>query len=653
MALNLPSDVATQQRFIPVTRQTDKIAATWRVFPDHAALMAAVAIERLNIADGMGIWTNGEPLKVVTEPVGSYRIWFIDSALINPVQRAAASNAWRGVLGNLSVTMMDDTGVMRAGSGAPANALGVTGDWYADYASGGLLRKNYVGSWDTIAGGVGPRIPAALLQLDPNIPQINQTFSDFMESRGTLPHTTYSFGTNAQAIPATTSIVINSLSALDTHFDEYQAGTGATTINGQMEVMPATFNSTNTEIAADKMILRATLDAGVEWEAKWWSQSDGNLSISLTAGATQLWNRIPSNRSDLASGTYPYRVGQVWFLYGRGSYVVTEMTPGTSFKIAALPGATTAGSLVYNAVVMTPIDSGTVTAAFSNSMTTMQFAPGALHTAIQPGYRVCVSTAQEVLMQSADVVVQTINHATGVVTLNRNMPVGVSMPVGTRFLFYPRIRGAQAWTKLGWNIYGPAVFHAVEADMENWAGLSETANSRNVNGSSAYNTLNAASPDYPWGDWRAIWWYGHTMGGSTPGTNEVDLEEGWANSTEGTRQFSTGVLGPGVGAVVYNKTDMGYSVSGNGKNLIPFSMVGDHKVAVIYTGTHTYHYLDDQLIHIRAYSWQTTRHIQLGVNMSKGWASASGAANLTIPIQTSHFTRSTQSIRYIKIWNEI
>lgn len=654
MALTLPSDLATSQSYIPLTKEPEKLPGTWLVFADHDALMAAVVKERANIAASLPIWREHQPLKVSTEPMGAFRLWHRDTSLINPGQQAAASNAWRVAMGNLEITLLNDDGRIYASSTTPEPELGATGDWFANYSTGQLLRKSYAGLWEVIAGGVGPRIPAALVEGNPNVPQIGQTFSAFMAAREKPPHTAFNFGTASSIPTAENGYSIKDLTDLAAHFDPLQAGTGATTLNSELQVFPPAFNAENTQITTDKLILRAKLNSGASWDGKVWSQSDGNKSISLAAGATQLWDRIPSNRSDLAVGTYNWRVGQVWCLYGKGAYVVSEMTPGTSFKLLALSGATTSGTLVYNSIVMTPIESAVATTSTSNTGTTIQFAPGALHANIQPGYRVMVSQSDRVARQAADVWVEAIDHASGLVTLNRNMPISNAMPAGSRFLFYPRISSGQIWSKEGWDIYGTTgVFHAEEFDVEICAGMTTSANTRNVNGYTAYNSLNTANPTMAWGYWAALWGYSHLMGGGSAGTNEIDYNEQWGSATEGFFQLSAGILGPGVGAVAYNKTDSGYSVSSTGKAILPFSMVGAHKIAFIYTGTNIYFYLDDVLVKIAAYNWQTTRYLQTAASLAFGWISSGGAGNLNVPVTTEHFTYATQAVKSLRIWHGV
>lgn len=619
------------------------------IFPDHDALVAAVVAERANIAAQQPVWADRQPLRVSTEPMAAFHLWHRDTSLINPIQQAAASNAWNIVLGNMQASLLNDDGQVFAGSSAPADTLGVTGDWYANYSTGQLLRKNYSNQWEVISGASGPRIPPELVENDPTVPQIGQTFTAYMASRERPPHTAVNFGTGATIPTAENGFAVKNLSDLAAIFDPLQAGTGATTLNSELQVYPPAFNSENTEIAADKLILRAKLNSGASWNGKVWSQSDGSKSLSLTAGATQLWDRIPV-RTDLAVGTYDWRNGQVWCVYGKGAYVTDQMNPGTSFKLIALSGAPTTGTMVYNSVVMTPIESAIATTSTSNTATEIQFAPNSLHTNIQPGYRVVVSQSDRVARQAADVWVQAIDHATGLVTLNRNMPISNSMPAGSRFLFYPRISAGQIWSKEGWDIAATDTFFATEFDVEICAGMSTTANTRNVNNNTAYNTLNNANPTVAWGLWSALWGYPHSMGGGSAGTNEMDFSEIWGSATEGFFQHSNGVLGPGVGAVTYNKTDSGYSVSGTGKNLVPFSMVGNHKVAFIYAGQKAYAYIDDVLVKIQSYQWQTARYIQIGMNVAFGWISSGGAANLNVPVTTQHFTYATQAIKSWRVW---
>lgn len=461
---------------------------------------------------------------------------------------------------------------------------------------------------------------------------------------GMTPETAYSFGWTAQVPWAHHGHAIRDLGQLAAHFNPLQDFTGATTINSELQVYQAAFNPLDHRIGGDGLGLWANLHSD-EWSVRTGSQVDGRLGWALN-GAPITWDQIPSMLLPYAG---EWRVGQLVALQNKGVYMVSELRPGEQLRLQKLLNSSGSGNFQYNLIAFLPIDTVTTTEPYTNPASTLVFAPGALPPTIRVGYRVAVVAGDEVVRNAADVWVAAIDHARGLVQLSRDLPFGV-LPAGQRYIFYPRITSGQVWTKRQWDITQPSAFFAAEFDITLFKGLDPAYESAGLSNASLWSRSAAAYPDAPVGAWPALWAYSADDGDASKvkGTSEIDFMELWVSSNSGMRIFSTGNVG---GQLAWARTGDGYSTTSNGKNRLPYSMAGDHKVALIYQNGRTYHYVDDVLVRIEDFQWTSQAPLQIGMNLAMGALTRGLAANLNFPFQVENFQRAHMDVKSLRIWH--
>lgn len=471
---------------------------------------------------------------------------------------------------------------------------------------------------------------------------MDQTFTQYIGSR--IPHTAYSFGTQASVPWAENGYAIRSLADLRASFNPLEDFTGAITINGELQVYSAAFNAPDHRLGTDRLGLWANLPGGA-WTVRVGSQPDSRLGWPLN-GTPIAWNRIPAALLPYAA---EWRVGQFVALQNFGIYYVAEIQPGVSVRLAPLQGSPATGEFLYNLIAFLPVDSATSIAPIDRSSTVLRFSPGALSPTIRVGHRVAATTTDTLVRNAADVFVTAIDHAAGIVQLNRALPLD-PIAAGRRFVFYPRITAGQVWSKRQWDITAPSAFLAVEFDIVLFEGLSPAFESMGISNAEGFARADASHPDAPFGAWPALWAYSADDGDRTKlrDTSEMDFMELWVSPNSGMKLFSTANIG---GTPAWNRTTGGYSLSGNGRNLVPASMAGAHKVAVVYTAQKTYHYLDDVLIRVEAFRWTSEAPIQIGMNMAMGSIQRGFAANLNFPFRPEHFQRAHLDIKGVRIWH--
>lgn len=477
----------------------------------------------------------------------------------------------------------------------------------------------------------------------PATPVEQQTFAQFIAGR--RPDTAYAFGSAAGRPHARQAYAIRSLDELARHFNPLQDFTGATTINSELQVYAPAFNAQDHRMAADHLALWANLHGG-EWTVHIGSQSDGRRGWPLD-GSPIAWDRIPAT---LLAHASQWRVGQLVALQHKGIYMVAELQPGVSLRLQRLLDSPASGSFQYNVAAFLPVDSATTIAASGPRSTTLRFAPGSLSPTVKPGHRVALLTSGSIVRNAADVQVTAVDAETGVVTLNRHVPVAQS-EAGQRYVFYPRITAGQAWTKRQWDITHPQAFFAVEFDIALFQGLDPAFDAGGIGAAPALAKVDATHPDAPFGAWPALWAYSADDGdrAKRKGTSEMDFMEVWVSPNSGMRLFSTGNVG---GEKEWMLLGDGYTASGNGKNKVPYSLAGPRKVAVVYHGGRTYHYLDDRLVRIERFRWASQAPIQIGMNMAMGSLARGLAANLNFPLRPENFQRARMDIKGLRVWHD-
>lgn len=480
-------------------------------------------------------------------------------------------------------------------------------------------------------------------QQGPAAPEAQQGFSQFIGDRA--PDTAYAFGAAAKPLPARNSHAIRNLDELARHFNPLQDFTRATTINSELQVYPPAFNAQDHRLAADHLGLWANLHGG-EWTVRLGSQPDGKRGWPLN-GDPISWDRIPASLVEHAS---EWRVGQLVALQNRGIYMVSELQPGVSLRLQRLHDSPDSGSFQYNVIAFLPMDSAVTREPSDNRSSTLAFAPGSLASTIKAGHRVAVLTGGSVVRNAADVQVRAIDHARGTVTLDRPLPVG-AFPAGQRYVFYPRITAGQAWSRRQWDITHPEAFLAVEFDITLFDGMDPAFESAGLSSGPALAAADAAHPDAPFGAWPALWAYSADDGdrAKRKGTSEMDFMEVWVSANSGMRLFSTGNVG---GDMAWARTGDGYSTTRNGKNKVPYSLAGARKVAVVYQGGRTYHYLDDRLVRIETFRWASEAPVQIGMNIAMGSVARGFAANLNFPLRPQNFQRAHMDVRSVRIWHD-
>ena len=468
------------------------------------------------------------------------------------------------------------------------------------------------------------------------------TFTEFIGDR--VADTSYRFGASAQIRAADNAYRIRNHLDLAALFNPLEDFTGATTINSELQVYAAAFNENDHPIGADHLGLRANLP-GQEWTVRVGAQQDNRLGWALDGSAIS-WDRIPPMLLPYAS---EWRVGQFVALQNRGIYYLSDVQPGVSFTLTRLANSPNTGEFLFNLAAFLPIDSAQTAAPVDANATTLRFSPGALSPTIKVNHRVAITTDDTLVRNAADVMVTAIDHAAGSITLNRAMPLG-PLTAGQRFVFYPRITAGQAWTKRQWDITQPRAFLAVEFDIHLFEGLSPDFESSGISGHTAFERANTAYPDAPFGAWPALWAYSADDGDRSKikGTSEMDFMELWVSTNSGMKLFSSSNVG---GKPAWARTDNGYSVSANGRNRVPYSMAGAHKVAVVYTNQNTYHYLDDRLIRIEEFRWASQAPIQIGMNMAMGSIATGFAANLNFPFRPENFQRARMDVKGLTVWH--
>jgi hypothetical protein len=217
-------------------------------------------------------------------------------------------------------------------------------------------------------------------------------------------------------------------------------------------------------------------------------------------------------------------------------------------------------------------------------------------------------------------------------------------------LFYPRITAGQVWTQRHWDVSQPHAYLAVEFDIHLFDGLSPAFEPAGIGGGAALQRLIEAYPDAPFGAWPALWAYIANVGsiGNGGGASEMDFMEMWVSPNSGMRLLASGNV---AGTAVWTRDGEGYSVAGNGRNRIPYSLAGRHKIAVVYNGQFTYHYLDDVLIRIEQFRWTSRAPLQIGMNLAMGSIDKNFAANLNVPLRPESFARAHMGIQEVRIWH--
>jgi len=146
---NISSSLGTTARQIPLVNSTQlgKAAGLAIHFPTFDALLSAVGTEspvsgeRGNIVSGQGIWRQGQPFSVSSEPSGIRRAWFAGAS-------AALSHAKTIVLpSGKSVVLAADANVVIATTGAPSGGSGAVGDMAVDFAAGLYYVKSGASTW--------------------------------------------------------------------------------------------------------------------------------------------------------------------------------------------------------------------------------------------------------------------------------------------------------------------------------------------------------------------------------------------------------------------------------------------------------------------------------------------------------------------------
>lgn len=487
------------------------------------------------------------------------------------------------------------------------------------------------------SSGMGEQTAA----LPPAEIQAMQSFSQSIA--GQTPETAYSFGWAAQVPWAHHGYAIRHLGQLAAHFNPLQDFAGPTTINSELQVYQATFNPLDHRLGWDGLGLWANLH-GSEWAVRTGSQANGALGWPLN-GAPITWDRIPSA---LLPYTVEWRVGQLVALQNKGIYMVSELRSGEHLRLKKLLNSSGSGNFQYNLIAFLPIDTATTAESYMNPANTLVFPPGTLPETIRVGHRVALLTEDKLVRNAADAWVVAIDHVTGLVQLNRDLPFGV-LPAGQRYMFYPRITSGQVWTKRQWDITQPSSFFAVEFDISLFDGLDPDYDSAGISNASLWSRATTASPDAPVGAWPALWAYSADDGDASKskGTSEIDFMEIWVSFNSGLRLFSTGNVG---GQLAWARTGDGYSTTADGKNKVPYSLAGAHKVALIYQDGRTYHYLDDVLVRIEDFRWTSQAPLQIGMNLAMGALTRGLAANLTFPFQPENFRRAHMDVKGLRIW---
>lgn len=470
----------------------------------------------------------------------------------------------------------------------------------------------------------------------------DQTFSQYIAGR--MPDWAYSFGSSAAVPWAHNGYAIRSLADLQAHFNPLQDFTGPTTINGELQVYAPVFNPVDHRLGSDRLGLWANLP-GQQWTVRVGAQSNQRLGWPLD-GSLIAWDRIPAMLQPYAS---EWRAGQFVALHNRGIYYIAEIQPGVGLRLAPLQGSPASGEFLYNLIAMLPIDSATSIAPADRSTAVLSFAPGALSPTVRPGHRVALTVPDSVVRNAGDVFVTAVDHAAGLVLLNRPMPLD-RIAAGQRYVFYPRITAGQAWTRQQWNISHPNAFFAVEFEIGLFEGLSPSFESSGISSSASFVRADQTYPDAPFGAWPALWAYSADDGDASykGSASEMDFMELWVSPNSGMKLFSTVNVG---GDPVWTRTGAGYTTSGNGRNRVPYSLAGRHKVAIVYAGRKTYHYLNDMLIRIEQYRWTSQAPLQIGMNFAMGSVNRNFAVNLNVPFRPENFQRAHMDIRNLRIWH--
>lgn len=507
-----------------------------------------------------------------------------------------------------------------------------------------------------------------------DIPLTTQLFDNYVANR--LPTVAYAFGSEATALPALqTSHVINSLESITKAFSPHNDFTKDTKINAEAQTYVSVPNKDTHRVGTDRLGLWANLQPGEEWYAP----ADGQVNSSLPSyvnGTATPWANLPATAGlGFADTMMTAEVGQFVAFINKGMCMISSITPGSSVTFTPLFVKNTSNQ-VNQMMSLLPIHSAICT-GYTSGTNTMQFAPNSLSTKVKPGYSIAkVNTSDgNVLQMATDIYVTSVDRATGVVRLNKSIPIAMT---NVRTAFYPRIAAGQIWTKDLYNIRPSGSLLALEWDVNIFPGFSQAADADLPRTGSRWdlNSTLTKYPDIPAGGWPALWFYSGDDGSAgSNGTSEGDPMELFMSCTMGARLFSTGNVAPGGSASLFDRTDQGWTKTTDGKNRMSpatdgFSMAGRHKIQYVLGWEPTdpllpadpttnplrsvsVHMLDGVVIHKETFRWQSARPAQLGMNMAMGWMSENGASNFQFPFRTSNFQKAGMELLSLKVWSRV
>lgn len=154
MPITITSNLKTSQPYIPLVDDGDqvKIGGVPLLFDSAADLKAKCTMQRTNIENGLGLWKNGTPLRVVTEPVA--RTWIRGTGSSDAANAAASSAKTFTLPFGTVITLLDEANTLTAVTVIPAAGDGANGDQAWDRSTGMIYTKT-AGAWvqSSVDGG--------------------------------------------------------------------------------------------------------------------------------------------------------------------------------------------------------------------------------------------------------------------------------------------------------------------------------------------------------------------------------------------------------------------------------------------------------------------------------------------------------------------
>lgn len=146
MPITITSNLKTSQPYIPLVDDGDqvKIGGVPLLFDSAADLKAKCALQRTNIENGLGLWKNGTPLRVVTEPVA--RTWIRGTGSSDAANAAASSAKTLTLPFGTVITLLDEANTLTAVTAIPAAGDGANGDQAWNRSTGVIYTKT-AGAW--------------------------------------------------------------------------------------------------------------------------------------------------------------------------------------------------------------------------------------------------------------------------------------------------------------------------------------------------------------------------------------------------------------------------------------------------------------------------------------------------------------------------